>query len=413
MKNLSIIFLLALFWLGFMVNLAIAADWYEMESGTTNTLHGVWGSSATDVFAVGNYGTILHYNGSTWSPMSSGTTNTLHGVWGSSATDVFAVGNYGTILHYNGIIWSSMNNISDRVNFEGIWGSSGLDVFAVGSGEFLEQIGFVFHYNGSNWSDITSGTNDELHSVWGSTGSDVFAVGDGGIFHYDGLNWSEISQYGILRDIWGSSGTDVFAVGSYGTILHYEGSSWEEMPSGTNALLKGIWGSSGTDVFAVGGGFWPNGIIIHYNGDSWSGGTTFTTSSCCSFNSTPGMVTEGEINDIWGSSSADVFAVGDGGLVLHYDGTSSKTSTSTSSTTTTICYCPPLCIYGEESEEVELLRYFRDDVLSQTPEGQAIINLYYQLSPMVVEAMQADKDFEKDVKEMIDGVLELIGEDVE
>ena len=43
--------------------------WSEMDSGTTDTLWGVWGSSGSDVFAVGDNGTILHYNGSTWSPM--------------------------------------------------------------------------------------------------------------------------------------------------------------------------------------------------------------------------------------------------------------------------------------------------------------------------------------------------------
>jgi hypothetical protein len=76
-----------------------------MTSGTTTWLSGVWGSSGSDVFAVGGSGTILHYGGSTWSPMTSGTTNPLSGVWGSSSTDVFAVGATqvgGTILHYSG-----------------------------------------------------------------------------------------------------------------------------------------------------------------------------------------------------------------------------------------------------------------------------------------------------------------------
>ena len=49
-----------------------------------------------DVFAVGSNGytsgIILHYNGSAWSAMTSGTTNSLNGVWGSSGSDVFAVG---------------------------------------------------------------------------------------------------------------------------------------------------------------------------------------------------------------------------------------------------------------------------------------------------------------------------------
>lgn len=37
-----------------------------------------------------------------WSAMSSGTTADLHAVWGSSSSDVFAVGTDGTILHYEG-----------------------------------------------------------------------------------------------------------------------------------------------------------------------------------------------------------------------------------------------------------------------------------------------------------------------
>jgi hypothetical protein len=37
-----------------------------------NTLFGVWGSSSTDVYAVGMAGTILHYDGTSWSLMDSG-----------------------------------------------------------------------------------------------------------------------------------------------------------------------------------------------------------------------------------------------------------------------------------------------------------------------------------------------------
>ena len=35
---------------------------------------------------------VNHYDGSNWSKMDSGTTSPLLGVWGSSASDVFAVG---------------------------------------------------------------------------------------------------------------------------------------------------------------------------------------------------------------------------------------------------------------------------------------------------------------------------------
>ena len=75
--------------------------------------------------------------------------------------------------------------------------------------------------------------------------------------------------------------------------------------------------------------------------------------------------------------------------------------------------CPSKEIYGENSVEVELLRYVRDNVLSATPEGREIIRLYYQLSPVIVMAMRNDGEFREEVKEMIDGILLLIMEEAE
>jgi len=63
-------------------------------------LRGLWGASGTDMFAVGDGGTVLHGNGTAWSVMPSGTADPLNGVWGTSGTDVFAVGETGSILHH-------------------------------------------------------------------------------------------------------------------------------------------------------------------------------------------------------------------------------------------------------------------------------------------------------------------------
>jgi hypothetical protein len=70
-------------------------------------------------------------------------------------------------------------------------------------------------------------------------------------------------------------------------------------------------------------------------------------------------------------------------------------------------------IYGEHSEETELLRYFRGNVLNPSPAGKEIIKLYYQWSPAIVKAVEEDEEFKEDVKEMIDGVLGLVGGEVE
>jgi hypothetical protein len=79
-----------------------------------------------------------------------------------------------------------------------------------------------------------------------------------------------------------------------------------------------------------------------------------------------------------------------------------------SSTTTTSTPCPSREIYGENSQETQLLRSIRDNLLSQTPEGRKIITLYYQWSPAIVKAMKEDKAFEADIRQMIDGFLMLM-----
>jgi len=85
-----------------------------------------------------------------------------------------------------------------------------------------------------------------------------------------------------------------------------------------------------------------------------------------------------------------------------------STTTTIDSTTTTTIQCPSEAIYGQQSQETELLRYMRDSVLSQSPEGKELITLYYEWSPAIVKAMEEDEEFKEEVKEIIDGILPLI-----
>ncbi len=282
--------------------------WSTMTSGTGDGLYGVWGSSGKDVFAVGDAGTIVRFDGKNWSLMDSGTSANLSGVWGSggyaAGYDVFAVGDWGTILRYDGSTWSPMTSGTEyETDLYCVWGSAWNDVFVVGDNS--SGMSPILHYDGSTWSTMTSGTEYAIEAVWGSSGKDVFAVGDfGTILHYDGSTWSLMTT-GIptdvdLKDVWGSAWNDVFAVGEYGTIFHYDGSSWSLMSCDSTSFFHDVWGSSGKDVFAVG----DNGTILHYNGTIWSlmgsGATTMP------------------LQGIWGSSGSDVFAVGSVGTILHY-----------------------------------------------------------------------------------------------
>jgi hypothetical protein len=70
--------------------------------------------------------------------------------------------------------------------------------------------------------------------------------------------------------------------------------------------------------------------------------------------------------------------------------------------------CPVEQIYGTHSEEVALLRAFRDTILSKTPAGQRVIKIYYDWSPAITEAVAKDKAFKEEIKRMIDPVVGLI-----
>ena len=106
----------------------------------------------------------------------------------------------------------------------------------------------------------------------------------------------------------------------------------------------------------------------------------------------------------------------DGVLLIYYidfssPPSSSSTSSSVLNTTTTTTVkgtCTSEFIYGNNSEEVEVLKCIRDNVLSRTPEGRELVKLYYQWSPIIVKVMEKDEEFKEDVKEMIDGILLLI-----
>src|SRR5215468_11175954 len=60
--------------------------------GQGNYFHGVWGTSATNVWVVGASGMILHWNGTGWAEVDSGTTGDLRSISGTSVSDAWAVG---------------------------------------------------------------------------------------------------------------------------------------------------------------------------------------------------------------------------------------------------------------------------------------------------------------------------------
>jgi hypothetical protein len=283
-----------------------------VQSGTSAQLHGVWGTSPSNIFAVGLSGTILHWNGTTWTSQVSGTNQNLNGVWGPSPTDVFAVGGGGTILRWDGSSWGAQSSGTTQ-QLNRVWGTSPADVFVTGAA------GTILHWDGASWAEIAS-TGQLLTGLWGTSPTNVYAVteiGTAGILRYDGSAWTtQVSGSGLIG-VWGTSPTDVFVTGLGGTILHWGGSSWSPMASGTGQPLPGVWGTSPTNVFAAGFG----GAILRYDGTTWTGLASGTTDN---------------LQSAWVSPGGDLWAVGSNGTVVRGFAGATVTVTPASPTVTSL-----------------------------------------------------------------------------
>jgi hypothetical protein len=289
-------------------------------SGVSSSLVRVWGTGPNDVFAVGESGTIIHFNGQLWqssaSPVS-GSSETMSGVWGATANDVFVVGRQCTIIHFDGTTWASSPIESQPKNcsLAAVWGTRSDDVFAIGLGQVNAQVGaggLRLHYDGKVWTGNPTDLPLFYNDAWGS-GSVIYEFGTvhnaSSLEHYDGVSWIsdanatwdfDNSHAIYLGALWGSSPSDVYALGTSvgGVLVHYDGKSWSKAPPPPFAGSRG-WASSSSDSFLVGAG----GRIVHFDGRSWS--------------ETPSGTTQ-DLSGVWGSSASNVFAVGVGATILHY-----------------------------------------------------------------------------------------------
>ena len=119
-----------------------------------------------------------------------GRTPTLAGVFGSSPSDMWAVGDAGTVLHYDGTAVSAVP-AGTSANLNDVWGTGPNDVWAVGDG------GTVLHYDGSAFAPVASGTTVDLKAVFTARPDDVWIGGDGPtLLHWDGTSMTPVTLAG-------------------------------------------------------------------------------------------------------------------------------------------------------------------------------------------------------------------------
>jgi hypothetical protein len=280
--------------------------WVVDRTTTDGAILGVWGSGPSDVWAVGGQADrslVLHGDGSGFTRIDVSSRALLYGVYGITASDVYAVGEHGLILHYDGATWSQVASGTQLPLF-GLWGGSSDDVWIVG-GDMAGPPGSAVVLRGSRGgfhavampADVTPNVLFKAH---GFAADDVTMVGAGGaVLRWDGTAWHRdaVPTEQPLRSTWGSDPENAYAVGGddTGEILHSDGQEWRQVAElHTGEGLNGVFTSADGSMIAVG----PHGVF------ELDAGTSLVEAAL------PAQASAYALHGVWGDDAGTTYAVG-------------------------------------------------------------------------------------------------------
>lgn len=255
-------------------------------------LHDIYGFGSNDIWAVGHwqvdynqYALITHWNGSTWATWKLQQYPGLYGIWGSSSSNIYAVGTGGIIIHYDGSSWVKQSS-GTSMDLVDICGIDTNNIYICGFATSTAS-GILLNYTGNTWNTVTMGgvTNDslklfgEFESLWRNSKKNLYLVGS---LSYEGLpgNWKmsdipnnspgpNLTGLASMECVRGSEDNNVFICGSRDLIIHWNGRSWniynQFFDKSKQSSLHGIW-TKDKNVFIVG---YENGLsqAIVYRGN--------------------------------------------------------------------------------------------------------------------------------------------------
>ncbi|AKU96630.1 Glycosyl hydrolase, BNR repeat protein [Labilithrix luteola] len=249
-------------------------SWKRVPVGGPETFWWVHGSSASDVWLVGEKGRITHWDGTKFEERTSGTTATLFGVYAFAPNDAWAVGgrpdqagsaqDSNVVLHWDGTEWrpETLPSASDSTSgaFFKVWGTRTDDLYVVG------ENAVVWHRVGTSWRREAEGLGQgRLTTVTGCSASEIYVVGGRDLLTSDGQTFSRSDEL-LVNDVngvacapasaparpWGN----VVAVGGGSLKLRRVSGVWES-DFGTEPYsdLHGAWVDPSGAFWAVGGDF--------------------------------------------------------------------------------------------------------------------------------------------------------------
>ena len=192
----------------------------------------------------------------------------LQTIFAFSENDIW-FSSYSNLVHYNGNTFSSKAQFMTSINFTGqvikLWGSDKNNIYCVG------RNGAIYHYYGTNWQRIESGTSANIVDISGIQNDEgkyiKYCAADNLLLKIDGdnnLTSIAVEQGMFLNSIWAASNRLIYTAGN-GIVL-YRNESWQTFSAPEINTIYRIKGQSFNDIV----GLSANLSIFHFDGYSWN-----------------------------------------------------------------------------------------------------------------------------------------------
>ncbi len=297
-----------------------------MKSNTKAHLRGVWALTSKSVFAVGDQGIVLHYNGNpqlSWSAVPSYNAlgkkvKNLRSVHGFGAK-VLVVGDENANLACSSTQCdpSPYHSLThDDKNWYAVW-CSGANTCFVGGTSKNRTTGYLYNLTGGIWFQLCSSPgsllSDHVFALagYGSTAKPYLFTGGlkgtSATKQWMGGACVAMPSTGVsvtLRGAWTMTGAPVLAVGDKGTaggtLLSHSNGTWTNQGTSIKVNLRAAWGSAKDRFWVVG----DAGHVFHYNGTKWIQYTLPVTN---------------DLHAVHGIGPSDLYAVGNNGTIHRFN----------------------------------------------------------------------------------------------
>ncbi len=213
----------------------------------------IWGTSSTNIYFVGNNGSIVHYDGSSFTLMESSTDTPIIDLWGTDENHIWATAYDNTIDEDHPEGYESVTLFYDGTSWEKLY----------------------VHTDGY-WPDVTDSISGAMTSVWAfedtvyiCSASGIWAKpvnGKSGVLHQPDLGFN---SWGF-KSIRGNGYNDIFITTPFSQTFHFNGTIWKKIETYSDEHPGGALLSYGGldvkgDMVAVAGVFY-HGIAFIMRG---------------------------------------------------------------------------------------------------------------------------------------------------